>query len=136
MPGVLLILRPGAGLDPLGVVFAVTNVGLATWYHLLIRKLSGSESTVAMLFQTALVGSVFFCIGAVGSLHQLSMTTADFAGMALLGVLATLGHYLSTAKYREAPRTAAGAGKLSEFGLGCDAWLVGWCLGISRMASV
>ena len=98
-----MILRPGAGLDPLGVVFAVTNVGLATWYHLLIRKLSGSESTVAMLFQTALVGSVFFCIGAVGSLHQLSMTTADFAGMALLGVLATLGHYLSTAKYREAP---------------------------------
>ena len=96
-------MRPGAGLDPLGVVFAVTNVGLATWYHLLIRKLSGSESTVAMLFQTALVGSVFFCIGAVGSLHQLSMTTADFAGMALLGVLATLGHCLSTAAYREAP---------------------------------
>jgi drug/metabolite transporter (DMT)-like permease len=101
--GVLLILRPGSGLDPLGVVFALTNAGLATCYHLLTRKLAGVESTVAMLFQTALVGSVFFCIGAVGSLDQLSMTAGDFGGMALLGVLATLGHYLFTRAYREAP---------------------------------
>ena len=101
--GVLLILRPGSGLDPLGVVFALTNAGLATCYHLLTRKLAGSESTVAMLFQTALVGSVFFCIGALGSLDQLAMTPQDFGGMALLGLLATLGHYLFTAAYREAP---------------------------------
>jgi drug/metabolite transporter (DMT)-like permease len=101
--GVLLILRPGAGLDPLGVVFALTNAGLATCYHLLTRKLAGSESTVAILFQTALVGSVFFCIGAVGSLDQLSMTATDFSGMVVLGVLATLGHYLFTSAYREAP---------------------------------
>lgn len=101
--GVLLILRPGSGLDPLGVVFALTNAGLATCYHLLTRKLAGSESTVALLFQTALVGSVFFCIGAVGSLDQLRLTAGDFGGMALLGVLATLGHYLFTRAYREAP---------------------------------
>lgn len=101
--GVLLILRPGSGLDPLGVVFALTNAGLATAYHLLTRKLAGVESTVAMLFQTALVGSVFFCIGAVGSLDKLSMSATDFGGMALLGLLATLGHYLFTAAYREAP---------------------------------
>ena len=56
-----------------------------------------------MLFQTALVGSVFFCIGALGSLDQLAMTPQDFGGMALLGLLATLGHYLFTAAYREAP---------------------------------
>lgn len=101
--GVLLILRPGSGLDPLGVVFALTNAGLATAYHLLTRKLAGSESTVAMLFQTALVGSVFFCIGALGSLDQLRMTATDFGSMAALGGLATLGHYLFTAAYREAP---------------------------------
>lgn len=101
--GVLLILRPGSGLDPVGVTFALINAGLATAYHLLTRKLAGSESTVAMLFQTALVGAVFFCIGAVGSLDHLTMTPLDFGGMALLGLLATLGHYLFTAAYREAP---------------------------------
>ncbi len=101
--GVLLILRPGAGLDPIGVIFALMNAALATTYHLLTRLLAGSENTVALLFQTALVGSVFFCLGALGSLDQLHMTAGDFGGMALLGVLATLGHYLFTAAYREAP---------------------------------
>ncbi len=101
--GVLLILRPGGGLDPLGVVFALTNAGLATAYHLLTRKLASSESTVAMLFQTAMVGSVFFCIGSLGSLGDLQIGMVDFGWMALLGLLATLGHFLFTAAYREAP---------------------------------
>lgn len=101
--GVLLILRPGGGLDPWGVAFALMNAGLATGYHLLTRKLAGQESTVAMLFHTALVGSVFFCIGALTSLDQVQFTTPDLGWMLALGVLATLGHYLFTAAYREAP---------------------------------
>ena len=43
--GVLLIVRPGGGLDPLGVAFALVNAGFATAYHLLTRHLAGSEST-------------------------------------------------------------------------------------------
>ena len=101
--GVLLILRPGGGLDPWGVAFALMNAGLATGYHLLTRKLAGSETTIALLFHTALVGSVFFCIGALPSLDQLQFTAPDIAWMIALGVLATLGHYLFTAAYREAP---------------------------------
>ncbi len=101
--GVLLILRPGGGLDPWGVAFALMNAGLATGYHLLTRKLAGAESTIALLFHTALVGTVFFCLGSLGSLSDLHFSAADLAWMAALGVLATLGHYLFTAAYREAP---------------------------------
>ena len=101
--GVLLILRPGGGLDPWGVAFALMNACLATGYHLLTRKLAGHESTMAMLFHTALVGAVFFSIGSLTSLDQLQFSGPDMAWMVALGGLATLGHYLFTAAYREAP---------------------------------
>ncbi len=101
--GVLLILRPGGGLDPWGVAFALMNAGLATGYRLLTRKLAGHESTMAMLFHTALVGSVFFGIGSLTSLDQLQFSAPDIGWMVALGVLATLGHFLFTAAYREAP---------------------------------
>ena len=101
--GVLLILRPGGGLDPWGVAFALMNACLATGYHLLTRKLAGHESTMAMLFHTALVGAVFFGIGSLTSLDQLKFSGPDMAWMVALGVMATLGHFLFTAAYREAP---------------------------------
>lgn len=101
--GVLLILRPGGGLDPYGVAFALINAGFATGYHLLTRLLAGSETTAAMLFQTALVGSVFFSLGALGSLDQLDIAASDYGWMAVLGALAAAGHFLFTAAYREAP---------------------------------
>lgn len=101
--GVLLILRPGGGLDPYGVAFALINAGFATGYHLLTRLLAGSETTAAMLFQTALVGSVFFSLGALGSLDQLDIAATDYGWMAVLGALAATGHFLFTAAYREAP---------------------------------
>lgn len=101
--GVLLILRPGGGLDPYGVAFALINAGFATGYHLLTRLLAGSETTAAMLFQTALVGSVFFSLGALGSLDQLDIAATDYGWMAALGALAAAGHFLFTAAYREAP---------------------------------
>ena len=45
--GVLLIVRPGSGLAPLGVTFALVNAACATAYHLLTRVLARTETTVA-----------------------------------------------------------------------------------------
>ena len=133
--GVLLIVRPGAGLDPVGVAFAVVNIAFATGYHLLTRYLVRSESTIAMLYQTALVGSVFFGLMALGSLSGLSVSPADLAMMALLGALATLGHFLFTAAYREAPASLlAPVNYLHLFWAGGLGWLMfghlpdGWSL--------
>jgi drug/metabolite transporter (DMT)-like permease len=58
--GVLLIARPGGGLNAAGVVFALCAAGLTAVYQLLSRVLSSTERTVPLLFYTALVGAVFF----------------------------------------------------------------------------
>ena len=133
--GVLLIVRPGGGLDPLGVTFALMNAGFATAYHLLTRHLAHSESTISLLYQTALVGSVFFCLMALGSLGDLAVGWGDLSMMALLGALSTLGHFLFTAAYREAPASLlAPVNYLHLFWAGGLGWLIfghlpdGWSL--------
>lgn len=101
--GVLLIARPGGGLAPLGIALALVNAGFATGYHLMTRYLARSENVVAMLYQAALVGTLFFGVLALGSLDGLDVDAADLAMMVAIGVSSTLGHFLFTAAYREAP---------------------------------
>jgi drug/metabolite transporter (DMT)-like permease len=133
--GVLLIVRPGGGLAPLGVAFALINAGLATAYHLLTRYLSRTESTVAMLYHAALVGAVLFSVMALGSRDALAVGWSDLAMMALLGALQTLGHFLFTAAYRDAPASLlAPVQYLHLFWAGGLGWLAfghlpdGWSL--------
>lgn len=101
--GVLLIVRPGAGLDPAGVGFALLAAAATVAYHLLSRQLAHTETTISLLFYTALVGTVVF--GAMlpwgwdGTIPGLRDTVLLLA----LGVFATVGHALFTAAYREAP---------------------------------
>jgi drug/metabolite transporter (DMT)-like permease len=92
---------------------------------LLTRHLAQSESNIAMLYQTALVGSTFFCLLALGSLGELAVGPADFGMMTLLGVLSALGHFLFTAAYREAPASLlAPVNYLHMFWAGGLGWLV------------
>ncbi len=101
--GVLLIARPGSGLDPLGVALALGNALLATAYHILTRVLTRTETTMAMMFHTALVGAIVF-VSLTLVLQTETLPTAFDAGMMVaLGTLATLGHLLFTSAYREAP---------------------------------
>lgn len=104
--GVALIMRPGSNLAGLGITFALINAVLSAGYHLLTRFLTRSKSTVAMLFHTALVGSIVFVLLAIPDLPHLEAALPDLPLMVLLGMLATLGHFLFTAAYREAPPAA------------------------------
>lgn len=101
--GVLLVVRPGSGLDPWGVAFALTNAVFGAGYHLLTRVLSRSERMMAMLFHVAATGSVVFVVLALPDLPDLSIPPLDLIMIGALGALATLGHVLFTAAYREAP---------------------------------
>jgi drug/metabolite transporter (DMT)-like permease len=101
--GVLLIARPGSGLDPLGVALALANACLATGYHLLTRILTRSETTMALMFHTALVGTVVFVALAIALPHDVLPGLRDLALMGALGALATVGHLMFTSAYREAP---------------------------------
>jgi drug/metabolite transporter (DMT)-like permease len=101
--GVLLIVRPGGGLDPLGVMLSLLNVLCATAYHLLTRVLARTETMTSMVFHTALVGAVVFVVLALVLWDGAVPTQADAVLMVALGIVATLGHLLFTAAYREAP---------------------------------
>lgn len=101
--GVLLIARPGSGLDTWGVVLCLLNAILGSGYHLLTRILTRTETTMALLFHTALVGSVM-SVGMTLALGVPTWPAAPDVGLMLVyATFATLGHLLLTSAYREAP---------------------------------
>ncbi len=101
--GLLLIVRPGSGLSPTGVMFGLLTIGGTIIYHLFSRLLAKTETTMALLFHTALVGSIVF-----GAMLPWNMPSAmpqglDALLMLALGVMSMIGHFLFTAAYRDAP---------------------------------
>lgn len=101
--GVLLIARPGSGLDPWGVALCLINACLATGYLLLTRILSRTETTMALMFHTALVGVVVFTFLTLALGSETLPSALDAGLMLALGALATVAHLLFTSAYREAP---------------------------------
>lgn len=101
--GVMLIVRPGAGLDPWGVLFALSNVVVALAYNMLSRVLARTETTMTMLFYTALIGAIGFGLLLPWTAHGIAPTPLEVLLFFSLGVSAWLGHYLFTQSYRYAP---------------------------------
>jgi drug/metabolite transporter (DMT)-like permease len=101
--GVLLIMRPGAGLNPTGVGFALVNAGFSAAYALLSRVLAKTETTPALLFYTALVGTIVFGAALLWNGLGPLPVGIDWLYLLALGALATVGHMLFTTAYREAP---------------------------------
>lgn len=100
--GVMLIARPGGGLDPMGVAFALGNVVVTVTYYLLSRVLARSEKTLALLFYSALAGAIcfglampFYWFGSVPSLFEMALLVS-------LGLTAGIGHFCFTAANRYA----------------------------------
>lgn len=104
--GVLLIARPGSGLDPWGVTFAALCAASTVAYNTLSRVLAHSERTPALMFWTALLGTLVFGATLPWSWHGPAPTMLDAAMFAAMGALALVGHFLFTAAYRHAPASA------------------------------
>ena len=101
--GVLVIVRPGSGLETLGVVFALAGVAANMGYQLLTRMLVVTESTIAMLFYTALCGSIIFSLALPWYLTGQLPPPFELLLFLSLGLYGWLGHFLMTAAYRHAP---------------------------------
>ncbi|WP_206599094.1 DMT family transporter [Sphingomonas turrisvirgatae] len=98
--GVLLIVRPGSGLDALGVLFAALAMLANTSYQLLSRLLGASERTIALLFYTTLTGTIIFCALAPWFVSGRTPSGFELLLFFSLGVYGGLGHFLFTAAYR------------------------------------
>ena len=101
--GVLLIARPGGGLAIAGALLAFACVGFNVTYQLLSRVLAHSERTIAMLFFSALVGSILFGLIAPCFWNGRVPSLVEALLFLSLGVYGGLGHYLYTAAFRYAP---------------------------------
>jgi drug/metabolite transporter (DMT)-like permease len=104
--GVLLIVRPGSGLDPWGVAFAMLTAAATVSYNLLSRLLARSEATPALMFWSALAGTVVFGATLPWSLRGPLPGLTDLSLFAAIGAMALVGHFLFTAAYRHAPASA------------------------------
>lgn len=123
--GLLLIVRPGGGLDPTGVALALSAAVGAMWYYLFTRMLAGSESTEALLFAVNLVGAITFGLAMPWTFTPVLPSLFDLGVLLFAGTAALVGHYLLTAAYREA--TAALLAPLYYMHL-IWAGLLGWLL--------
>lgn len=101
--GLLFIVRPGSGLSPTGVIYALLTIGGTVIYHLFSRLLAKTETTMALLFHTALAGTIFFGAMLPWNLPDQWPTGLNLLLVIALGCLSLLGHFLFTAAYREAP---------------------------------
>lgn len=103
--GALLIARPGGALNPTGIALVLGAAVCYSIYQIQTRQLSPSESTLTMLFYTALVGTASMTLAAPlywgGPLPDLT----EGLMIASLGIYGGTGHYLLTKAFRIAPAT-------------------------------
>lgn len=123
--GVLLIARPGSGLNVLGVVFALLAAVANASYQLLSRFLASTEKAITLLFYTAMVGSIVFGIALPWFWEHKAPSNLELALFLGMGITGGLGHYLFTLAYRFAPASVlAPATYLQLLWAGLLGWLV------------
>lgn len=101
--GMLIVVRPGAGLAPIGVGFALATLACNAAFQLLTRKLAMTENAMTMVLLSALISSA-------GATLLLPLGLPDHwpdAWQTLLflsfGVTGTISHFLLIRAYRLAP---------------------------------
>lgn len=101
--GVLMIARPGSGLDLVGVLFALLAACANAAYQLLSRILATTERPIALLFYTALAGSLVFGLALPWTWDNQAPSYLELALFIGMGAAGGLGHYFFTLAYRYAP---------------------------------
>jgi drug/metabolite transporter (DMT)-like permease len=101
--GVMLIVRPGSDVLASGAAFVLGAVLLNLGYQLLSRVLAASESTFALLFYTALAGSILYGLAMPWYLEDRAPSLLEAAMFASLGLFGGVGHFMFTAAFRHAP---------------------------------
>lgn len=101
--GVLLILRPGAGVFGWGAIFAIGAGIIHGFYMMFTRRLSRSAPPLVTLGYTAVIGAVVMSL--IVPFTWVTPSLGDFAIMVALGVLAAGGHFLLIKAFDYAPAT-------------------------------
>lgn len=106
--GVLIVIRPGSGLDPLGVMFGLLTAVLMATQHLLTRKVAVDHPLTTILW-SGLIGAVGVSIALAALLPSMSTDWKQTLGqmpmlnwfiLISLGLTGGVGHLLQIQAYR------------------------------------
>lgn len=105
--GVLIIVRPGSGLHPLGVMFGLMTAGIFSLQFMVTRKLAEDDALTTLLW-TGLIGTAISSVLVLFYLDDLARIFAeyhylDWLVLASTGIFGTLGHWLQIKAYQHAP---------------------------------
>lgn len=101
--GALLIARPGGALSGPGILFSLAAALCYSVYQIQTRQLSSTESTVTMLFYTALTGTVAMSLALPWFWSGPMPSPLEALLIASLGVFGGAGHFLLTRAFRHTP---------------------------------
>lgn len=101
--GVLLILRPGAGVWGWGAVLAMGAGVIHGFYMMFTRRLAGSAPPLVTLGYTAVIGALVMSL--VMPFVWVPPAPRDLLIMVSLGALAASGHFLLIKAFDHAPAT-------------------------------
>jgi drug/metabolite transporter (DMT)-like permease len=101
--GVLLIARPGSGLVTDGILLALAAAVCYALYQILTRQLSSTETSVTMLFYTALIGTIGMSLALPWIWTGQMPGLLDALMIASLGIYGGVGHFLLIKAFRDAP---------------------------------
>ena len=100
--GALLIARPGGALNLQGILWMSLAAACYAIYQIQTRQLSPTESTVTMLFYTALVGTASMTLAAPLYWGGPTPGWLDAALIASLGIYGGTGHFMLIRAFRYA----------------------------------
>ncbi len=121
--GVMLIIRPGAGVfDPISLLALAGAFGWAT-YQVLLRAVARIDQPDTTTLYTAGIGVICFTIAAPFFWKSPSLET--WGWLAAVGILGYVGHFLLPAAFKFAP-----ASTLQPFAYTMPVWAVflGWAV--------
>lgn len=105
--GVLIIIRPGSGLHPIGVMFGLITACMFATQFIITRKVAIDDSMTTLLW-SGLVGSILTTLSlpyafsaALPILKEFSVM--DWVALFATGVFGALGHLLQIQAYQRAP---------------------------------
>jgi len=122
--GMLFIVRPGASILHGAALLALVAAGFYAVYQILTRKLRGENPRVT-LFYPALCGTILTTALLPFSDYHAEMPWTHMALIVLVGLIATMGHFLFILAFQRAP-----ASGLTPFTYVQLVWamLAGWIL--------
>ncbi|MBX3655894.1 MAG: DMT family transporter [Ramlibacter sp.] len=120
--GTMIIIRPGGGSFTWTLLLPLGLVASNAWFQVLTSKLAKTEDSITMHFYTGWVGTLLASASVPFVWARLEAWTL-WAGLCLMGLMGTVGHFFLILAYKKAPAATLTPYLYAQIGF---AMLGGW----------